>query len=145
MIVVLAAALVVLAGLFSAADAALASFSRARAEELLAEGRPGARRLLALLDDPPRYLNTALLLRLLCEISAIVLVTLEAHEAYGGAWWPTVLTAIGVMLIVSFVAIGVAPRTLGRQHSERVALLSAAPLATLTAVLGPLPRLLILV
>ena len=75
-LLITAAALVVLAGLFSAADAALASFSRARAEELLAAGRPGARRLLELLDDLPRYLNTALLLRLLCEISAIVLVTL---------------------------------------------------------------------
>jgi CBS domain containing-hemolysin-like protein len=144
-LLITAAALVVLAGLFSAADAALASFSRARAEELLAAGRPGARRLLALLDDLPRYLNTALLLRLLCEISAIVLVTLQVHDAYHGAWWPTVLTAIGVMLLVSFVAIGVAPRTLGRQHSERVALLSAGPLALVTTILGPLPRLLILV
>jgi len=144
-LLITAAALVVLAGLFSAADAALASFSRARAEELLAAGRPGAKRLLALLDDLPRYLNTALLLRLLCEISAIVLVTLQVHDAYHGAWWPTVLTAIGVMLLVSFVAIGVAPRTLGRQHSERVALLSAGPLALVTTILGPLPRLLILV
>ena len=67
-----AALLVLLAGLFSAADAALAGFSRARAEELKAEGRPGATRLVMLLDDPARYLNTALLLRLLCEISAIV-------------------------------------------------------------------------
>jgi CBS domain containing-hemolysin-like protein len=46
---------------------------------------------------------------------------------------------------VSFVAIGVAPRTLGRQHSERIALLSAGPLAFVTTILGPLPRLLILV
>jgi CBS domain containing-hemolysin-like protein len=38
----------------------------------------------------------------------------------------------------------VAPRTVGRQHSERVALASAAPIATVTAVLGPIPRLLIL-
>jgi CBS domain containing-hemolysin-like protein len=144
-LLVTAAALVVLAGLFSAADAALASFSRARAEELLAAGRPGARRLLALLDDLPRYLNTALLLRLLCEISAIVLVTLQVHDAYRGIWWPSVLTAIGGMLVVSFVAIGVAPRTLGRQHSERIALLSAGPLAFVTTILGPLPRLLILV
>jgi CBS domain containing-hemolysin-like protein len=140
-----AAALVVLAGLFSAADAALGSFSRARAEELLAEGRPGARRLVALLDDLPRYLNTALLLRLFCEICAIALVTLEAHDAYDGAWWPTLLTTIGVMLVISFVAIGVGPRTIGRQHSERIALASAAPIATVTAVLGPLPRLLILI
>jgi CBS domain containing-hemolysin-like protein len=144
-LLITAAALVVLAGLFSAADAALASFSRARAEELLAAGRPGARRLLVLLDDLPRYLNTALLLRLLCEISAIVLVTLQVHDAYGGGWWPSVLTSIGVMLVVSFVAIGVAPRTLGRQHAERIALLSAGPLGFVTTILGPLPKLLILV
>ena len=143
-LLLVAAALVVLAGLFSAADAALSAFSRARAEELQAEGRPGAKRLVVLLDDLPRYLNTALFLRLLCEIAAIVLVTLELDAAYD-AWWPTVLTAIGGMLVVSFVAIGVAPRTIGRQHSERVALASAAPLATVTAVLGPLPKLLILV
>ena len=141
----LAAVLVVLAGLFSAADAALSTFSRARAEELLAQGRPGARRLVALLQDPPRYLNTALFLRLLCEISAIVLVAMTVDDAYSGAWWPAVLTTIGGMLVISFVAIGVAPRTVGRQHSERVALLSAAPLANVTAGLGPLPRLLILV
>ncbi len=144
-LLVTAAALVVLAGLFSAADAALASFSRARAEELLAAGRPGARRLVALLADPPRYLNTALMLRLLCEISAIVLVAMTVDEFYEGAWWPAVLTTIGVMLVISFVAIGVAPRTVGRQHAERVALISATPLASVTAVLGPLPRLLILV
>jgi CBS domain containing-hemolysin-like protein len=143
-LLLVAAALVVLAGLFSAADAALSTFSRARAEELQAEGRAGARRLVVLLDDLSRYLNTALFLRLLCEISAIVLVALELDVAYD-AWWPTVLTTIGAMLVVSFVAIGVAPRTVGRQHSERVALLSAAPLASVTAVLGPLPKLLILV
>jgi CBS domain containing-hemolysin-like protein len=143
-LLLVAAALVVLAGLFSAADAALSTFSRARAEELQGEGRAGARRLVVLLADLPRYLNTALFLRLLCEISAIVLVTLELHAAYD-AWWPTVLTTIGAMLVVSFVAIGVAPRTVGRQHAERVALVSAAPLASVTAVLGPLPKLLILV
>ncbi len=140
-----AAALVVLAGLFSAADAALGAFSRARAEELLHDQRPGARRLVQLLDDPPRYLNTALLLRLLCEIAAIVLVALQVDDLYDGAWWPAVLTTIGAMLVVSFVAIGVAPRTVGRQHAERVALVSATPLVLVTAVLGPLPRLLILV
>ena len=82
-----------LAGLFSAADAALTSFSRARAQELLAEGRAGARRLVTLLDDPPRYLNTALLLRLLCEIAAIVLVTREMlrrlrRGVVAGRWSP---------------------------------------------------------
>ena len=144
-LVVLAAALVLLAGLFSAADAALSSYSRARADELLAEGRPGAYRLTVLLDDPARYLNTALLLRLLCEISAIVLVTQLVRNALDTAFWLAALTSIGIMLVVSFVVIGVAPRTLGRQHPERVALLSASPLAFVTTILGPIPRLLILI
>jgi len=71
-LLLVAAALVVLAGLFSAADAAIGGFSRARAEELVAEGASGSKRLLTILDDPARYLNTALLLRLLCETAAIV-------------------------------------------------------------------------
>ena len=139
-----AALLVVLAGLFTAADAAIASFSRARAQELLSEGRPGAGRLVAVLDDAPRHLNTALLLELLCEVSAIVLVTLLI-SGDTDHWWTALLISIGAMLVVSFVVIGVAPRTLGRQHAERVALFSAWPLSALTSVLGPIPRLLILV
>jgi CBS domain containing-hemolysin-like protein len=144
-LLVTAAGLVLAAGLFSAADAALTSFSRARAVELADENRPGSRRLLHLLEDPARYLNTALLLRLLCEISAIVLVTREINNAFDGDWFPSVIVTVGVMLVISFVVIGVAPRTLGRQHNEAVALWSAAPLAFVTKVLGPLPRLLILV
>ncbi|MCP6280770.1 DUF21 domain-containing protein, partial [Klebsiella pneumoniae] len=74
-----------------------------------------------------------------------VLVADQIDEAYDGAWWRSVVTAILVMLVVSFVAVGVAPRTVGRQHAETVALLSAGPLAVITGVLGPLPRLLIAV
>lgn len=143
-VLVAAAVLVLLAGVFSGVDAALVSFSRARAEEIQEEGRAGSARLLHLLSDPPPYLNTVLLLRLLCEIGAIVLVTLQIDAWYTGAWWPAVLTSVGVMGLVSFVVIGVAPRTLGRQHSERVALVAAGPVALITRVLGPLPSLLIL-
>ncbi len=74
-----AAAMVVVAGGFSAADAALSGFSRVRAEELVREGRTGARRVLQILDDAPRYLNV-LMLRLLFEIGAIVLVTLTVSD-----------------------------------------------------------------
>jgi len=141
---IIAAVLVVLAGLLSAADAALSSFSHARAEEIAAEGRSGSKRLLQILEDSPRYLNTVLLLRLLCEISAIALVTLQLYDVYEGRRWPALTTAVGVMLVVSFVVIGVAPRTLGRQHAVRIALISAPPVALVTGILGPLPKLLIL-
>lgn len=140
-----AAVLVVLAGLFAAADAAIAGFSRARAQELLQEGRGGAQRLVVVLEDAPRHLNTALLLQLLCEIAAIVVVTLHIDERVDASWWTRAGLAVGVMLVVTFVVIGVAPRTVGRQHAETVAIWSAWPLSALTTVLGPVPRLLILV
>src|SRR3954451_8608363 len=143
-LLVVAAVLVVVAGLFSSADAALSSFSKARAEEIAAEGKGGATRLLRIVADPPSYLNTALLLRMLFEIAAIVLVT-EVMLALITKTWVALVVSIAVMLLVSFVAIGVAPRTVGRQHSERVALLSAGVLLGITKVLGPIPRLLILI
>src|SRR4051795_510290 len=143
-LLVVAAVLVVVAGLFSSADAALSSFSKARAEEIAAEGKGGATRLLQIVADPPSYLNTALLLRMLFEIAAIVLVT-EVMLDLIAKTWVAIVVSIAVMLLVSFVAIGVAPRTVGRQHSERVALLSAGVLLGITKVLGPIPRLLILI
>ena len=144
-LLIAAAGLVVLAGLFSAADAAIAPFSRARAEELLVAGKPGARRLNHLLVDTPRYVNTILLLRLLCEIAAIVIVTLLLNRRYAGSLWLVVLTSIFAMLVVSFVVIGVGPRTLGRLHAERFALAAAGPVVLLTSILGPLPKILIVV
>jgi CBS domain containing-hemolysin-like protein len=152
----LAAVFAVVAGLFSSADAALSSFSKVRAEEIAAEGASGASRLLVIVGDPPRYLNTALFLRMLTEIAAIILVTVvmldlivpggseSGPEPDGRRWW-AMLASLAIMLVVSFVVIGVAPRTVGRQHAERIALLSAGPLIAATKVLGPLPRLLIMV
>jgi CBS domain containing-hemolysin-like protein len=143
-LLVAAAILVLVAGLFSAADAALSSFSKARAQEIAARGRPGASRLLRIVEDPPRYLNTALFLRMLCEITSIVFVSVVMLEEIHQRWW-ALLAAAGIMLVVSFVVIGVGPRTVGRQHAERVALLTSGVLIAFTRVLGPLPQLLILV
>ena len=143
-LLVIAALLVPIAGFFSAADAALAAMSRVRAEELEAEGRSGARRLLQITEDPPRYLNTALFLRMLCEITATVLVAQVVLSASDDQRLG-VLVAVGVMLVVQFVFIGVGPRTIGRLHVQRVALLSAGPVVFSTRVLGPLPQLLIVV
>jgi CBS domain containing-hemolysin-like protein len=139
---VVAAGLVVVAGLFASAESAVSSISRVRASELVEEGRSGAARLATVVQDPPRYLNTALLLRLAAEIAAIVLVTVVVLESVSPRWLALTVAVVG-MLLVSFVVVGVAPRTLGRQHSERVALVSAGPLQVLSRVLNPLARLLI--
>jgi CBS domain containing-hemolysin-like protein len=143
-LIVGAAAAVLAAGLFSSADAALANVSKVRADELLEEGRAGARRLSAIAADPARSLNTALFLRLLFEILAIVLVA-EVVLPLVEPRWAGVLTVVGVMLVVQFVVVGVGPRTIGRLHAQRVALISAPTISMFTRVLGPLPQLLIVV
>jgi CBS domain containing-hemolysin-like protein len=136
--------LVVCAGLLAAAEAAMSSFSKVRADRLVADGTPGAVRLRKMLDDPPRYLNTALFLRSMIEISAIVLVAKVVFTHIHATWMAGAITA-GTMIIISYVFWGVAPRTLGRQHANRVACAAAGPLVAITTVLGPFPRLLILI
>ncbi len=141
---VVAILLVLIAALLASAEAALSSISRVRAQQLEREGRSGAARVVAIVADAPRYLNTVLLLRIVCEITAIVLVTLVVVRVVGPIWLQ-ILTAAGLMVVVSYIAVGVGPRTIGRQHAERVSLITARPVAALTAVLGPLPQLLILI
>ncbi|HEX5993594.1 MAG TPA: hemolysin family protein [Jiangellales bacterium] len=139
-----AISLVILAGLMAMAEAALTAFSKAHADELVAAGRRGAGRLRQLVDDPAPPLNTALLLRLAAEITAVILVAVLLSSIFGMRWQVIVVGAV-IMIIVSFVVIGVAPRTLGRQHSETVALASAGALLRLTRIMGPIPKVLIMI
>ena len=143
-LLVLAVVLVFVAGIFACAETALSGMSRVRAGELQAEGRSGAARLASVVADKPRFLNTALLLGVLFETTGVVLVTLVVIDLVSPTWLQ-VLVASGVMVVVSYIAVGVGPRTVGRRHPERVALLSAAPVSMLTAVLGPIPQLLIFI
>jgi len=145
-VVALVAAIVleVLAGLLVCSEAALSSFSKARAEELEEHNHPGATRLRRLLEDPARYLNTAFFLRVSFELTAVVLVSFVVYGTIGATWLEILVSAVSVILI-SYIVVGVAPRTLGRQHADAVASASAGPLMAVTSVLGPLPALLILI
>jgi CBS domain containing-hemolysin-like protein len=143
-LVVVAAALVPLAGVFAAADAALLSVSRARVDALVRTGRPGARALAAVVADRPRHVNLLILLRLAAETAATVVLTLALDQAITPPWLAG-LTAGAIMLVVSYVLVGVGPRTLGRQHPYRVGMVVAAPIRALVTLLGPLTSLLILV
>lgn len=134
--------LVILAGLFAGAETALARVSRVRVEELARAGRSGSRRLTEVVADPARYLNLVLLLRVSCELTATVIVA-NLCVAWLGGTWPAYVTAALIMIVVSYVAVGVAPRTLGRQHADRIALAGAAVIHPMARVLGPLPKLLI--
>ncbi|MGW6446748.1 hemolysin family protein [Lentzea sp. NPDC055074] len=143
-VIVLAVLLVLAAGLFACVDAALGTVSRARVEALQRQGRWGTGQLLQVLNDRPRHVNLLLLLRLACEMSAAVLVTTVFLD-YVEQDWLAVLYSCLSMLVVSYVLVGVGPRTLGRQHPYGVSLLAAGTVRQLGRVLGPLSKLLILI
>jgi CBS domain containing-hemolysin-like protein len=137
-----AAGLVVLAGVFAMTDSAVGTVSPARAGELAREGKRGARTLQVVAADAPRHINLLLLLRLVCELTATTLVALVAVHHLGPGWRAALVTA-GAMTVVSFVLVGVGPRTIGRQHAYPVGLATAPLVRWLGTALGPLASLLI--
>lgn len=141
--------LLFLGAYFVAAETALSRVSRSRVEELRREGSVRAVKLLKILDDRPRYVNVLFFLSTVAAVSATVLVADLAVTVLAPAeGWSTalaVLVAVIVMIIVSYVGLGVAPRTLGRQHAERIALASANFIRLLGIFLAPLATLLILI
>ncbi|MET0456506.1 MAG: hemolysin family protein [Mycobacterium sp.] len=138
-----ALALIAVGGLFAAIDAALSTVSIARVDELVRDERPGAARLARMIDDRPKYINLIVLLRITCETAATVLLVAFLYEDLGLTWG--LLAAAAIMVVVSFVAIGVGPRTLGRQHAYPIALAAVLPLQAISVLLTPISRLLVLI
>ncbi len=133
--------LVPLGGVFAALDSALNAVSPARIGELVKEQRPGALRLAEIVTDRPRYVNLLVLLRIGCELAATVCLTGLLLAVLPQA--TALAVAAATMVVLSYVVIGVGPRTLGRVHAYPIALGAVVPLQILGAVLGPLGRLLI--
>ncbi|MBF6467164.1 HlyC/CorC family transporter [Nocardia beijingensis] len=142
-LVLLAVLLIFVGGVFAGVDSALNTISPARVDDLVRADRPGAVRLSRVVDDRARYVNLMVLLRILCEIGATVLLAAGLMTVWGKNW-ALLITAL-VMVLVSYVVIGVGPRTLGRQHAYSISLAAALPLQFIGALLGPLSRLLILI
>ncbi len=137
-----ALACVLVAGVATSIESALQSFSKSRAEAHVKNGDRGAVRLLAITQDPAPTLNTVLFLRVCLEIAAIALVGVVVF-GHVESLWQRLLWTIAPMTLVSFVLLGVAARTLGRQHADALALRTSGPLSALTTVLGPIPQVLI--
>jgi CBS domain containing-hemolysin-like protein len=133
---------VALAAVSAAAEVALSRISRARAAELLQQEARGAKALVRVADDPAPVLSVATLLRVVGEAGATATLTLACVRLLG-VHGTAALVAGGVMAAASFVAVGVGPRTLGRQNAEPIALVAAPVIGALSRVVGPLTRLLV--
>jgi CBS domain containing-hemolysin-like protein len=134
--------LIVLGGLFAAIDAAIGTVSLARVDEMVRDERPGAARLATVLGERARYINLVVLLRITCEITATALLVVFLRHNLSLDWG--LFVAAATMVVVSFVVIGVGPRTLGRQNAYSIALMAALPLQVISVLLAPISRLLVL-
>ena len=78
------------------------------------------------MEDRARYVNVLLFLQIVCSTLATVLVYIEV-VALMGQGWRALLVATAVMVVVAYVVLGVAPRTLGRQWAEPILMVAAGP------------------
>ena len=151
-LIALAVVLIVVSGFLIAAETALTRVSRTRLEELRKEGNGSAARvdrLMPLLEDRARYVNVLFFLSTVANVTSVILIGYVAVRALttGDGWsaWVALVVVIAVMVVIAYVGLGVAPRTLGRQHADRIALVAARPTRFIASILGPLTTLLILI
>lgn len=151
-LIALAVVLIVVSGFLIAAETALTRVSRTRLEELRKEGNGIAARvdrLMPLLEDRARYVNVLFFLSTVANVTSVILIGYVVVRALttGDGWsaWVALVVVVAVMVVVAYIGLGVAPRTLGRQHADRIALVAARPTRFIASILGPLTTLLILI
>ncbi|MFS4506321.1 hemolysin family protein [Clavibacter sp. Sh2141] len=127
--------LVVLGGLFAAAESAISSLSRADIQELALTSR-ARRSMLAISTDTGAYVNSLSFVRIVAETSAAVLVTLALAYTIE-RWWITLLVAAAIMTAVSFVLVGASPRSVGRVHARPLLAWTALLVRGIRVSIGP--------
>ncbi len=141
---VIAVILVIIAMFLVALEQALTRVSKARVHEMKADGVRGAARLAPIVSDRARYVNAVLLARLTAEAFATVTVTVAFIRQFPEPLWLGPVLAGVTMLLVAFVVLGVAPRTLGQQHAQSVAVAGAGVAKFIATIFGPIVSALIL-
>ena len=122
--------LLITSAFFAMAETAFVRMNRIRAMSLEEEGRRGATRLAALLQEPENTLNLVLLFLLIGQLVAGTLVGLLFQGKLGG--YGVLIGTVGEV-IVFFVLAEVAPKTFAVQHTEAAALRLSGPLWAITS------------
>lgn len=141
-LVLLALGLILAAGFLAGAETAFTWVSRVAIEQMVKEKKRGAGLALRVLPNPTRYLNVVLLVRKTLEFSAGVIFAVVMMDRFENRALALGLT-VAIMVLLSYVAVGVGPRTLGRQNSAGWARFSAGPIIALATVLSPVTTILI--
>lgn len=140
-----ALALALFAGLLAAVETVLSLISKSRAESMFDDGDEGraAERIKLIAQDPAPSINAVMFVRMLCEVTATIIVALVMFSIFDTRWGQ-MGTTIGIIFVVAFILWGVAPRTLGRQHPEGFMRKFAPLVSLLTTVFGSIAQLMVL-
>jgi CBS domain containing-hemolysin-like protein len=140
--IILAIFLLILAGFLAGSEAALNSVSRIAVDSIAERSARRATLVKKIIKDPARYLNVVLLVRKAAELTATVIVA----EAFISEMENNLLAgsyAILLMVVLSYVVVGVGPRTLAKQHPMRWIIPASYASWLLAKVLGPVTVILI--
>ncbi len=143
--------LTLLEGFFVAGEIALVSIRRSRVEQLVDEGRPGARRVRRLLDEPGRFLAVSQLGLTVIGFFASAYAAVSLVESLRRLLAPLAgNSAAGIALVIVTVLLALftivfaelVPKTLALANAERVAIALSLPIEFLARALSPLIALL---
>jgi len=134
--------LLLVAGFLAGSESALTSLSRLLIEEIVESKPKYKKRFENFVENPARFLNVILLVRKTCELTATALVATFFVEQNSNKAL-AVFGAISLMVAISYVVVGVGPRTLGKQHAIKWARPAITSAVLLSKLLGPLTTLLI--
>lgn len=134
--------LLLFAGFLAGSESAINSISRVFVEELESKSSKRAAWVQRVLSEPARYLNVVLFVRKAFELTATVIVA-EALIDQFQSLAVAMSVAVAVMLVLSFVVVGVGPRTLGKQHAGAWIVPACIAAVILSKILGPITTLLI--
>ncbi len=147
--------LILLNGLFVAAEIAFVTVRRTRLDELADEGDRRAARALRLLKDPGRFLAViqvaiTFLGALASAVAAVSIVELLATPLSGVSWIGERAGAIALLvvtLLVSVVSIVLGeliPKGFALANPDRIALAASGPISLFAKIVSPLVALLVL-
>ncbi|HEY4189460.1 MAG TPA: hemolysin family protein [Candidatus Limnocylindrales bacterium] len=134
---------------FVAAEIALVSIRRSRVEQLVDEGKPGAKRVRRLLDDPGRFLAVSQLGLtfigfLASAYAAVSLADGLAQGLFGAGMDQSTANVVALVVVTVVLALftivfaELVPKSLALANNERFALVLSGPLDYLGRLLGPL-------
>ncbi len=135
-------ALLLFAGFLAGSESAINSISRVFVEELQVKSSRAAGWVQKVIKEPARYLNVILFVRKACELTATVIV-FKAFLVEFDSTLSAMAAAVTVMLLISYVVVGVGPRTLAKQNAGKWIVPACVVAVVLSTVLGPITALLI--